>query len=91
MVLKEFNDTAIDVKMLDIQKDILIAKYQALAHLLSNADVKWILSGANAQKFFGLNLDAKGRANLKQFIDEAGLDMDKLLGMLKHNQESGKQ
>ncbi len=90
MAMKEFNDTAINVKMLDIQKDILIAKYQALAHSLSNADVKWILSGANAQKFFGLNLDAEGGANLKQFMDEAGLDLDKLMSMLKQKQESGK-
>lgn len=80
--LKEFNDTAINVKMLDIQKEILIAKYSSLAQAISQADIKWILSGANAQKFFGLNLDAEGGANLQQFIDESGIDLSRIKDML---------
>jgi uncharacterized membrane protein YqiK len=83
--LKEFNDVAINVKILDIQKEIMIAKFNALAQAVQKADVKWILSGANAQKFFGLNLDAEGGANLQQFIQESGLDIEKLKGMLNLN------
>lgn len=80
--LKQFNDVAINVKILDIQKEIMIAKFNALAQSIQKADIKWIMSGANAQKFFGLNLDAEGGANIKQFIDETGLDMEKLKEVL---------
>ena len=80
--LKQYNDVAINVKVLDIQKEIMIAKFNALAQAIQKADVKWILSGANAQKFFGLNLDAEGGANIKQFIDESGLDLTKLRELL---------
>lgn len=80
--LKQFNDTAINVKLLDVQKEILIAKYGALASALQKADIRWIMSGDNAQKFFGLNLDAEGGANMKQFLDESGLDMEKLKGIV---------
>ena len=80
--LKEYNDVAINVKILDIQKDIMIAKFNALAQAIQKADVKWIMSGTNAQKFFGLNLDAEGGANLQQFLQESGLDLEKLKGLL---------
>ncbi len=80
--LKEYNDVAINVKMLDIQKDIMLAKFNALAQAIQKADVKWIMSGASAQKFFGINLDAEGGANIKQFIDETGLDLEKLRELL---------
>lgn len=80
--LKQFNDVAINVKILDIQKEIMIAKFSALAQAIQKADVKWIMSGANAQKFFGLNLDAEGGANLQQFLQESGLDLEKLKGLL---------
>ncbi|MCX5704287.1 MAG: hypothetical protein NT066_07355, partial [Candidatus Omnitrophica bacterium] len=83
--LKEYNDVAINVKILDIQKDIMIAKFNALAQAIQKADVKWIMSGANAQKFFGLNLDAEGGANLQQFIQESGLDIDKFKEFLNLN------
>lgn len=80
--LKEFNDVAINVKILDIQKEIMIAKFNALASAIQKADVKWIMSGTNAQKFFGLNLDAEGGANFQQFIQESGLDFEKLKDLL---------
>jgi len=80
--LKQFNETAINVKLLDLQKDILLAKYKALSESIQNADIKWIMSGQNAQKFFGLNLDAEGGANLQQFLAESGLDIDKLKTLL---------
>jgi hypothetical protein len=41
------------------------------------------MSGANAQKFFGLNLDAEGGANIQQFLQESGLDLDRLKTLLK--------
>lgn len=81
--LKQFNEVAINVKILDIQKEIMIAKFNALAQAIQKADVKWIMSGTNAQKFFGLNLDAEGGANLQQFIQESGLDLEKLKDLLK--------
>ncbi len=86
--LKEYNDVAINVKILDIQKDIMIAKFNALAQAVQKADVKWIMSGTNAQKFFGLNLDAEGGANLQQFIQESGLDLEKLKDLLNINKTS---
>ncbi|MBN2753412.1 MAG: hypothetical protein JXR81_00960 [Candidatus Goldbacteria bacterium] len=89
--LKQFNDTAINVKLLDIQKEVLMMKYQSLAKAVQNADIKWILSGANAQKFFGLNLDAEGGANLEQFIAESGMDLDKLKSILKTTKEDEKK
>src|SRR3989338_1500400 len=49
--LKEFNDVAINVKILDIQKEIIIAKFNSLASEIKKADVKWIMSGTNAKKF----------------------------------------
>jgi flotillin len=85
--LKQFNDVAINVKILDVQKEIMIAKFSALAQAIQKADVKWIMSGTNAQKFFGLNLDAEGGANIKQFIEESGLDMEKLKEMLSLNKK----
>jgi flotillin len=72
--LKEYNETAIN----DIQKEIMITKFNAMAQAIQKADVKWIMSGANAQKFFGINLDAEGGANIKQFIEESGLDLEKI-------------
>ena len=81
--LKEYNDVAINVKILDIQKDIMLAKFNALGQAIQNADIKWIMSGANAQKFFGINLDAEGGANMEQFLQESGLDLAKLRNMFK--------
>lgn len=85
--LKQYNDVAINVKILDVQKDIMIAKFNALAQAIQKADVKWIMSGANAQKFFGINLDAEGGANIQQFIQESGLDIEKLKDLLKLNKD----
>jgi flotillin len=85
--LKQFNDTALNVKMLDIHKEVMIAKFHAMAESIQKADIKWIMSGANAQNFFGLNLDAEGGANLQQFFDESGLDLEKLKALLKKDKE----
>jgi len=86
--MKKFDDMAINVKMLDIQKDIMLSKFNALGSAIQKADVKWIMSGANAQKFFGINLDAEGGANFKQFIDESGLDLGKLGELLKKGEKT---
>jgi flotillin len=83
--LKEFNDVALSVKMLDVQKEVLLGKYQALAQAIQKADIKWILTGENAQKFFGINLDAQGGANMQQFLQESGMDLEKLKALLKKN------
>jgi hypothetical protein len=61
----------------------MIAKFNALAQALQKAELKWILSGSTAQKFFGINLDAEGGANIEQFIRESGLDLEKLKGLFK--------
>ena len=71
--LKEFNDTAINVKVLDIQKEVMIEKFRSLASIAKEADIKWIISGENAKDFFGLKLDAAGGANLQQFIEQSGI------------------
>lgn len=89
--LKQFNETAINVKLLDIQKEVLLSKYQSLAKAVQNADIKWILSGTNAQKFFGINLDAEGGANLEQFMAESGMDLEKLKNIIKSASEQGKK
>ena len=70
--MKEFNDVAYRVKSLDVQRDVLLGKYQALSTIAKEADIKWIMSGANAQSFFGLDLTAEGGANLEQFLGQAG-------------------
>lgn len=75
--LKKFDDKALSVKQLDIYKAVNESKFASLAQALSKANVKLILSGANAQKFFGLNLNAEGGANLEQFLEEmnaSGID-----------------
>lgn len=76
--MKEFNDTAINVKILDIMKEVQIAKFKALSEGMQKADIKWIMSGANAQNFFGLDLTAEGGANLQQFLTNAGITEDKV-------------
>lgn len=76
--LKEFNDVAINVKILDIQKEVLIAKFNALAQALSKADIRLILSSANAANLFGINLNAETGANVKQMLEESGIDIIKL-------------
>lgn len=83
--LKQFNDVAINVKILDIQKEIMLSKFNALAQAIQKADVKWIMSGTNAQKFFGINLDAEGGANIQQFLQESGLDLEKLKELMNLN------
>ena len=85
--LKQFNEVAVNVKILDIHRDVMLAKFNALAQAIQRADVKWIMSGANAQRFFGLNLDAEGGANLQQFFEESGLDIDKLRTLLKKQKD----
>ncbi len=90
--LKQFNETALNVKMLDIQKDIMIEKFKALAIVAGEADIRWIMSGQNAQDFFGLNLNAEGGANLKQFLDESEIPFDKLKSFISANKaESDKK
>jgi uncharacterized membrane protein YqiK len=81
--LKQFNDVALNVKILDIHRDVMLAKFHALSQAIQQADIKWIMSGANAQKFFGLNLDAEGGANLEQFFAESGLDLERLRKLLR--------
>ena len=77
------NDIKLNDKVLDIHRDVMLAKFAALSQAIKEADIKWIMSGANAQKFFGLNLDAEGGANLQQFFQESGLDLDRLKALLK--------
>lgn len=71
--LKQFNEVAIKVKMLDIQREVMISKFNSLAAIGQEANIKWIISGENAKDFFGLNLNAEGGANLEQFLAESGL------------------
>ncbi|HEY9874614.1 MAG TPA: SPFH domain-containing protein [Candidatus Obscuribacterales bacterium] len=84
--LKQFDQTAISVKVLDIQKEILIAKFDALASIAGKADIKWIMSGENAGNFFGLNLDAAGGANLDQFCKEAGINLPMIKSLLPNKE-----
>ena len=76
--LKQFNDVSIDVKLIDTQKEIIIAKYQALSESMKTAKIDWVLSGENAKDFFGINLNGAGGVNLRQFLSESGLTMDTL-------------
>jgi len=74
--LKQFNAIAVNVKMIDVQKEVLIEKFRALASIAKEADIKWIMSGENAKDFFGINLDAVGGANLQQFIQQSGIKIE---------------
>lgn len=76
--MKAFNDTAINVKVLDIMKEVQLAKFSALGNALSQADIKLIMSGANSQNLFGLDLTAEGGANLQQFLQASGIDEAKV-------------
>lgn len=80
--LAKFNDAAMGVKKLEIGKDIALGKFSALAAIAKEADIKWIMSGANAQSFFGLDLTAEGGANLEQFLKESGVDIEKIKQLL---------
>ncbi len=81
--LKQFNEVALSVKQLDIQRDVMIEKFHALSAIAKEADIRWIMSGENAQNFFGLNLNAEGGANLEQFLKESGVDVKAILGAVK--------
>lgn len=86
--LKQFNEVALNVKLLDIQKDVMIEKYRALSSIAQQADIKWIMSGQNAQSFFGLNLNAEGGANLEQFLSESGLDIKELTRLAQNKNKT---
>ena len=63
--------------------DVMIEKFRALSSIAKEADIKWIMSGQNAQSFFGLNLNAEGGANLDQFLKESGIDVNAILEAAK--------
>lgn len=71
--LAKFNDAAMGVKRLEVNKEILIEKFKALAAIAEKAQIKWIMSGAQGQNFFGLDLTAEGGANLENFLKESKL------------------
>ena len=76
--LQKFDEMGINVKMLDIMRDIRLGQFEALGKALTAADIKLILSGENASKFFGINLDAEGGANMQQFIQQLGITLKQL-------------
>lgn len=78
--LMKFDEKAFNVKQLEVQQTVLVEKFKALASVADKAEIKWIMSGASGQDFFGLNLNAEGGANLQQFLTESGLKalVDKL-------------
>jgi len=80
--MKAFNDTAINVKILDIQKEVTIAKYNALGNALSKAEVKLIMSGEKSGSLFGMDFNADSGANLEQFLNQLGLDEAKVSSIL---------
>ena len=80
--LKQFDGMALNVKLLDIQKEVMIEKFKALANVAGEADIKWIMSGQNAQNFFGLNLNAEGGANFKQFLEETGVSLEQIKNLI---------
>lgn len=82
LALQKFNDAALGVKRLEINKDVLIEKFRALAAIAKEADIKWIMSGANAQSFFGLDLTAEGGANFEQFLKESGIKLEDIQRLL---------
>jgi len=69
--LKEFDDRAYGVRQMEIDREVALGRFDAFGQALSRADIKWIMSGDRAQKFFGINLDAEGGANLNQFLETA--------------------
>ena len=80
--MKEFNEVALDVKKLDIAKEVSIAKFNALAAALSKANMQLILSGENAGKLFGIDLNAGTGANLKQMLETSGIDFSKIAELI---------
>lgn len=82
--LAKFNDAAMGVKKLEINKDIMIEKFKSLAAIAKEADIKWIMSGANAQSFFGLDLTAEGGANLEQFLNQNDFSVEQVKNIIEH-------
>ena len=80
--MKLVNDSAMDVKRLDIQKDIQIAKFTALGSALEKADLKLIMSGEKSANLFGLDFNAETGANLEQFLQNAGITTEKIQEIL---------
>mgnify|MGYP004417311842 CR=1 FL=1 len=82
--LSKFNDVSINVKLIDVNKEIMIEKFRALASIAKEADIRWIMSGEQGQNFFGLDLTANGGSNLDLFLKQSGLSLDKLKDLLKN-------
>jgi regulator of protease activity HflC (stomatin/prohibitin superfamily) len=68
--MQKFNDVSLNVKRLDIERDVTIERYRALAASLSNAEIKLIMTGDQSQNLFGLSLDGRGGAQLDQFLNQ---------------------
>lgn len=80
--MKEFQGVSLEVKKLEINKEIMTAKFAAVAKAMEKADIKWIMSGAQAQNFFGLDLTAQGGANMEQFLSQLNIEPTKIKDIL---------
>lgn len=67
--MKKFDEISMKIKMLDIQRDVMIERYRALASSLAKADIKMIMQGDQANDLFGLSLTAGGGAAFDQFLE----------------------
>ena len=80
--MKAVQQAAMDVKRLDINKEIMIAKFQALGAALEKADLKLIMSGEKSASLFGLDFNAETGANLEQFLQNSGITTEKIQEIL---------
>ncbi len=81
--MAKYDNTAVTIKLIDLQDAIYKGKFEALKSVGANAKINWIQGGDSAQKFFGMDLSGEAGAQLGQFIQTLGIDMTKLPDTIK--------
>lgn len=81
--MKAVQDSAIEVKKLEIGRDIEIAKATQLAQALSKANMQLIMGSGDFSRLFGIQFNAESGANLKQFQDLSGISFEELVEAYK--------
>lgn len=76
--MKAVSESALPVKRLDVQKEVMIAKFQSLGAALQKAEIKLIMSGEKSGNLFGLDFNAETGANLGQFLETSDITPEKI-------------
>lgn len=85
--MKAVQDSAIEVKKIEITRDIEIAKANAVANALAKANMQLIMGSGDFSNLFGVKFNAESGANLKQFQDLSGISIDEIINAIAKKQE----